>query len=193
MVSAQQKITLHDTYDAVYSRDLSQVPEHGNTGTKFYRMKQATKFFQKVLKEYGVEDPYQYILTSVDTANSKGYTLFAVVRRPNQTITVKDKYGSRRLRTYESEDRMFYDPYRTDAKGKSLDHVIDWAGIPRKYIESQKAQAVLITLAANSVVERQSRSDYWDIEKAWMEGRYVEVSEKKSRAIRRKMNLPEAM
>jgi hypothetical protein len=193
MISAQQKITLHDTYDSAYGKDLSQVPDDGDTGTMFYRMKQATAFFQKVLKEYGVDNPEQYILTSVDTANRAGYTLFAVVQRAPSSIEIKNKYKGSGLKSYNSSDRMFYDAFKMDSRGRSLDRVIDWAGIPRKYIKTQKAQAVLITLAANSVVEGKTRNDYWDIEKLWMSGEYLEVCKDKSLEVRRKMNIPDTL
>jgi len=79
-------VTLDNTYEAAYGKRINAVPESGDTGEVFRRMKHATEHFQKVLYRYGVSDTDNYILTSIDTANSKGYTLFALVYRPSETI-----------------------------------------------------------------------------------------------------------
>lgn len=189
MVKAQNKITLNDTYDSAYGKRLAEVPDDGNTGEIFYRMKHATLQLQKVLKEYGVEESEHYILTSVDTANSKGYTLFAVVYRPTQEIDVIDKYNHRSKRNYSHTDRMFYDAYRVDDQQKKLDVVVDWAGIPRESIKDQKGQAVLITLAANSIVEKKRRNEYWEVEQRWIQGQYLEICENQSENVKEKMNI----
>ena len=129
MVDAQAKVTLDDTYESAYGKRVAAVPETGDTGEVFRRMKHATDYFQKVLSRYGVRDAGHYILTSIDTANSKGYTLFAVVYRPFDTITVIDKYDGKTLRTFTKEDRLYYEPFERDSRGRSLDTVIDWAGM----------------------------------------------------------------
>ena len=191
MIQAQNKITLNDTYDSAYGKRLAEVPDNGHTGELFYRMKHATVQLQKVIKEYGVENPEHYILTSVDTANSKGYTLFAVVYRPKQKIEVIDKYNHSTKRTYTSSDRMFYDAYRVDKNQMTVDRVVDWAGIPREAIKTQKGQAVLITLAANAIVDKKRRQDYWEAEKRWIEGEYLEICQNQSEEIKSKMNIGE--
>jgi hypothetical protein len=133
-------------------------------------MRNASEYFQRVLKQYGVPDAAYYILTSIDTANQEGYTLFAIVYRPTFSITVVDKYDGKSIRQFNREDRIFYEPFLTDANGKPLDTIIDWAGFPIEYHQTQKQQAVLLTLAANAVAEGRKRSDYWAAEKHWVAG-----------------------
>jgi hypothetical protein len=64
--------------------------------------------------------------------------------------------------------------------------VIDWAGVPRTTIKTQKGQAILMTLAANSVIINRRSDSYWDIEKRWIEGDYKSiVAERKAQLDRR--------
>jgi len=189
LIDAQAKITLDDTYDSAYGKRLSQVPQDGNTGEAFRRMKHATKYFQVVLKKYGIRNADHYILTSIDTANSEGYTLFAVVYRPSDYIEVIDKYNGKTLRKFSKGDRLYYEPFEKDTFGRPLDKIIDWAGIPRECIKTQKAQALLITLAANSVVEGKRSPEYWDEEKKWIEGGFLEIANQKSNRVRERMKI----
>ncbi|WP_069470140.1 hypothetical protein [Candidatus Marithrix sp. Canyon 246] len=46
--------------------------------------------------------------------------------------------------------------------------VIDWAALPKKYLQTQKAQAILITLAANSVLNEKTMPKYKEIETRWV-------------------------
>jgi len=189
MIEAQAAITLDDTYESAYGTRLSQVPEDGETGEVFRRMKHATQYFQKVLRQYGVQDADRYILTSIDTANKDGYTLFAVVYRPKETIRVFDKYNGTSVRKFHRSDRLFYEPFATDVNGNPLDTIIDWAGLPRKIIGNQKAQALLITMAANAVVEGRINDDYWDAEKKWIGGDFLAITERKMQGVKEKMNI----
>jgi hypothetical protein len=158
MIAANAKVTLDDTYEAAYGKRINAVPESGDTGEVFRRMKHATEYFQKVLQRYGIADSGNYILVSIDTANSKGYTLFAVIYRPDETINVIDKYDGSTKKTFSRDDRLYYEPFEKDSKGKKLDTVIDWAGLPRDFITTQKGQALMLTMAANSVVN-EKRTD----------------------------------
>jgi hypothetical protein len=177
MSQAQAQITLDDTYESAYGKRLSEVSEDGDTGELFRRMKHATHYFQKVLQNHGVPDWDRYLLTSIDTASPKGYTLFAVVYRPRGSITVRDKYDGPSERTLGPEERPYYEPFEKDAQGRSLDTIIDWAGLPRNAVENQKGQAILITMAANSVANAKRRNDYWAAEKRWIAGEYKQVTE----------------
>jgi len=165
---------LDDTYESAYGKRLSEVPENGETGVVFRRMKHATQFFQKVLKQYGVHESSHYILTRIEESSGK-YTLLAVVYRPINTIEVIDKYDDKLRRFYSSVDRLFYDTFKKDVNGKPLDTVIDWAALSKKSIQTQKAQAILITLAANSVLNEKKTPEYWDIEKRWLAGKAREI------------------
>ncbi len=189
MIAANAKITLDDTYESAYGKRINAVPETGDTGEMFRRMKHASAYFQKVLSRYGVPDANHYILTSIDTANSKGYTLFAVVYRPTGQINVVDKYDGTTIRNFTSDDRLFYEPFARDANGKSLDAIIDWAAMPREFINTQKAQALLLTMAANSVANEKRSPDYWDIEKRWIAGAFQEITEQKMNAVKNKMKI----
>ena len=189
LIDAQAKITLDDTYDSAYGKRLAQVPDSGDTGEAFRRMKHATAYFQKVLRQYGVHDAEHYILTSIDTANSEGYTLFAIVYRPVDAITVKDKYDPALVRNFTSEDRLFYEPFQQNLARQPLDTIVDWAGLPRTMVKTQKAQAILITLAANAVVDGKRSPDYWDAERRWIAGEFLEITEDKMNTVRSRMNI----
>lgn len=189
LVDARASITLDDTYDSAYGRRLSEAGENGETGEVFRRMKHATKSFQAVLKRYGVHEADRYILTSIDTANNAGYTLFAVVYRPFDSIRVIDKYDSRKTRLFAKEDRLFYEPFQQDITGQPLDTIVDWAGLPREFVKTQKGQSLLITLAANAVVDQKKRPDYWENETRWIDGDYLNIVEKQLNVVRQNMGL----
>lgn len=189
LAKAQAKVTLDDAYESAYGKRLSQVGPEGDTGEVFRRMRHASEYFQKILKRYGVSDPENYILTSIDTANKQGFTLFAVVYRPAKSITVVDKYDGKTIRTYTSEDRMFYEPAQTSVNGKSLDVIIDWAGVPAEYYSTQKQQAVLLTLAANAVADGRKRSDYWIAEKRWIDGEYKDILQKQDDKVKKSLQI----
>lgn len=189
MVEAQAKIGLDDTYEAAYGTKLANVPANGDTGEVFRRMKNATASFQKVLHTYGVNDAERYILTSIDTANKEGYTLFAVAYRPENSVRVFDKYNPAVVRNFRKEDRLFYEPFQKDVNGRALDTIIDWAAMPREDIKTQKAQAILITLAANSVVEGKKSPEYWEIEHRWIAGQFREITNERLVAVRERMGL----
>jgi hypothetical protein len=189
MVAANAKVTLDDTYEAAYGKRINAVPESGDTGETFRRMKHATEYFQKVLSRYGVPNADNYILTSIDTANSKGYTLFAAVYRPAGTIKVVDKYDGATVRTFNKEDRLYYEPFEKDVTGKKVDTIIDWAGLPRDFITTQKGQALMLTMAANSVVNEKRTPEYWDIEKRWLAGEFETIVEQKMSSVKNKMKI----
>lgn len=189
MIASNAKVTLDDTYESAYGKRISGVAASGDTGEAFQRMKHASEYFQKVLGRYGVKDANHYILTSIDTANSKGFTLFAVVYRPFDTIKVIDKYDGVTVRTFSSSDRLYYEPFEKDVNGRRIDTVVDWSGLPRELIKTQKAQAVMLTMAANMVVNEKRSPEYWDVEKRWIAGEFEEITEQKMNAVRNKMKI----
>ena len=189
LAKAQAKVTLDDTYSSAYGKRISQVGPEGDTGEVFRRMKHASEYFQKILKRYGVPDPEHYILASIDTANKDGATLFAVVYRSANSISIIDKYDGTTTRKYTSEDRLYYEPFETDMNGRPLDVIIDWAGVPVEYSKTQKQQAVLLTLAANAVVEGRKRSDYWAAEKRWIAGNFREIVQQQDDKVRKAMQI----
>ncbi len=187
LIQAQAKISLADTYESAYQKRLNDVPENGETGTVFRRMKHATEFFQRILRQYGVVNPENYYLTSIDT--NSNYTLLAVIYRPVKSIQVIDKYQTNSQRTFNSEDRLFYEPFKTDSQNRALDTVIDWAALPSDSLQTQKAQAVLLTLAANAVVTQKRSPEYWQIEQRWFAGEAKAISEERARSVQGRMGL----
>lgn len=189
MVDAQASITLDDTYEAAYGKRIKDVNADGNTNEQFRRMKHATAYLQKILKQHGVVDYDKYLLTSIDTANRQGATLFAVVYRSQKSITVIDKYNSNSTRKFTTKDRLFYEPFKQDFQGTPLDTIIDWAGVPVESYQSQKLQAVLLTLAANAIVDEKRRYDYWQAEEEWIKGDFNKVLKKQNEKTAKSMNI----
>jgi hypothetical protein len=188
LVEAQADITLDDTYKSAYGKPLKAVPESGDTGVVFDRMKHATPFFQKVLKQYGVSESNYYILTGIEASSGK-YTLLAVVYRPTDSIEVMDKREANKKRSLSTVDMLFYEPFQQDATGKSLDTIIDWAALPKESFQTQKAQAILLTLAANAVLNEKRTPEYWDIEKRWLAGKAREIVEQRTKDMNKRMGI----
>ncbi|HEY5789916.1 MAG TPA: hypothetical protein VIX81_04775 [Gammaproteobacteria bacterium] len=175
MMNANTRVTLDQTYRQAYDTPLAEVPKSGDTGKVFRHMAEATPHFQQVLRGYGVEDADKYYLTAIRTADRDGYTLYGVIYRESPTITVRDKENPQRVLTLGKRDRAFWQPYAEDADGRPLDTVIDWAGVPRSSIRTQKGQAILMTLAANSVLVNRRSDDYWAVESRWTGGGYLAI------------------
>ncbi|RKZ38916.1 MAG: hypothetical protein DRQ49_01310 [Gammaproteobacteria bacterium] len=188
LVNAQADITLDNTYESAYGKHLSEVPQSGNTGVVFFNMKQATQFFQQVLKQYGISDSEHYILTNIDESSGE-YSLLAVIYRSVETIEVIDKYDGKTIHSFSIDERLFYEPYLKDTKGNTLDTIIDWAALSKESIQTQKAQAILITLAANSVLNEKRTPEYWEIEKRWLAGEARDVIKQRSEDIKKRMGV----
>jgi hypothetical protein len=185
MVESGAQVSVDRTYQYAYAQPLEQVPGDGDTGKVFRHMNEATRHFQRVLMGYGVEDYNRYVLTAVRTADRDGYTLYAVVHRPVGRIQVQDRSTGRQVQVGPGED-VYYRPYLRDAAGRPLDVVIDWAGVPRTSIRTQKGQAILMTIAANSVLMNRRSDGYWSAETRWISGEYAPiVAERKSYLDRR--------
>jgi hypothetical protein len=192
LVASNAPITLDDTYESAYGARLSEVPANGSTGVVFRRMKHASEYFQKILREYGVHDSERYFLTSVKTANGvgyQGYTLYAVVYRPRKSIQVFDKHDSGRVRQYTTKDRLFYEPHQRDSTHLPLDIVVDWAAVQRKSISTQKGQAILMTLAANSVLTTKRSPGYWNIEQRWIAGEHQQIVAQRTTELKKRMGI----
>ena len=166
------EITLADTYRAAYGKNFDEVPADGDTGHTFSTMQEATRNLHKILNDHNVPNAENYIMTSIDTANDQGYTLFAVVYRPYDVITVVDKYDKKTTRVLNRNNRLYYEPFHYDINRRPLDAIIDWAGIPVTSYAKQKYQALMLTLAANKIIERPTRLDYWEAEERWIEGEF---------------------
>ena len=169
------RVSVEDTYRSAYGRDLEDALPSGDTGQKFRNMKEATIYLQKILKEYGRQDYEDYLLTSIDTARDKGYVLFAVVKRPERSISINVLPGTQSEKQLGPGDKEFYLPYLKDAQDKPLDKIIDWAGLPNDCYSSQPSQAILLTLTANQVLMDKTREDYWAAQEQWLKGDFVKV------------------
>lgn len=188
MEQAKTNVTLDETYQYAYDRKLEEVPKSGDTGKVFRYMREATAHFQNVLKGYGVEDYDRYLLTAVRTADHAGYTLYGLVYRPTAgAIRVIDE--SNRVRTLTPRNRTYFRPYEHDAEGRPLDTVIDWAGVPRTSIRTQKGQAILMTLGANSVLINRRNDGYWKIQDRWIDGHYERIVTEREVQLNRRMAL----
>ncbi len=187
MVEADASVTLDRTYQYAYDRPLAEVPKSGDTGKVFRHMSEATGHFQNVLRGYGVEDYDRYLLTAVRSADRAGYTLYAVIYRPARQVRIVDE--NRRVRSVGPGERHYYRPVERDADGRALDVVIDWAGVPRTSIKTQKGQAILMTLAANSVLINRRSDDYWDAARRWIAGDYEAIVAARKTYLDRRMQL----
>jgi len=166
------EITLADTYRTAYGKNFDEVPADGDTGQRFGTMQEATGALHTILRDHNVPDAGNYIMTSIDTATDEGYTLFAVLYRPSDMITVLDKYDKTTTRVLNRNSRLYYEPHRHDINDRSLDTIIDWAGIPVSSYSKQRDQALMLTLAANKIIEGTIRLDYWDAEERWIVGEF---------------------
>ena len=168
-------VSLEDTYQSAYGKKLESVLPEGETGQAFHTMQEASSYLQKILKDRGWPKAEDYIFTSLNAAGDKGYTLLAVVRRPQQSITVTDKYEKGTQRKLTPSDPRFYRAYQYDSDKNTLDNIVDWAGIPNDCLSSQSAQAILLTITANKVLSRETKEGYWSAEELWAGGQYRKV------------------
>lgn len=186
LIQAQAKINLEDTYQSAYGKSLTEVPPNGETGVVFTRMRQASQYFQKILQQYGVYDSQYYLLASIEDPPGEN-VLLSVVYRPFTTIEVFDKHYPQRLRSFSVTDRLFYEPFRTDSQSKPLDTLIDWAAFPKQVLQTQKSQAILLTLAANSVLSHKQAPEYWEIEPRWLAGEASAIVKQKTAEMNKKL------
>ena len=178
LVQHQAPVDLERTYQYAYGQALT---ENAGGGRAFKRMAEATMHFQDVLKGYGVKHHRNYILTAVRSADDAGYTLCALVHRNQSAINVRVSEGG--TRTLTRADPEFFRPYRSDTQGRPIDIVIDWAAVPRHAITNQKAQAILMTLGANSVLQDRRSAEYWHAEQRWYAGQHKSVVARRQRSL----------
>lgn len=174
-VNANAKVTIEDAYTYGYGKSFKDLPPDGDTGQKFTDMATATRYLQNILKAKGVRDSGSYFMTSIDSAKSFGFTLIAAVQRKNETPTVFDKFGASSQDALTCDDPPFYQPYRYDCKGEPLDTIYEWAALPNDCFDKQGHQAILLTLTANKILEKQPKPNYWDAERKWLAGNYRSV------------------
>ena len=185
MEESRSKATLAQTYEYAYDRSFNTVASSGNTGDIFRDMKSATAHFRSVLLGHGVANANAYVLTAVRSADQEGFTLYSAAIRPVRSVQVRTVSG--RLRTLTEADKDFYRPIQYDALGIQVDRVVDWAGVERRMIATQKGQAILMTLAANSVLIGRRSEDYWQARHRWLTGDYRGVVAERRQEIDRRL------
>lgn len=186
LVNAQTRVTLENTYQSVYGKPLREVPESGDTGSVFNTMKSATQFFHRLLKQYRIPESHHYVLTSLEDDE---YLLLAVIYRSSEApIEVIDKY-SHQLSSLTPQEASFYVPFQQNTNGSLLDTVIDWAALPKTAVSTQKAQAILLTLAANSILNGKRSPDYWTAEKRWLRGETRSIVQERESYVRTRMGI----
>jgi hypothetical protein len=168
-------VTVEDTYLSAYGKKLADVLPEGETGHAFHNMREASLYFQKILKDKGESRPEDYIFTSINTALKKGYILFAIVKRSERSISVVDKYDKNLHKKLGPQDLEYYQPYQSEINGNILDTVVDWAGYPNDCISKQSSQAVLMTITANEILNHEIKEGYWDAEERWVKGDFKKV------------------
>jgi hypothetical protein len=173
--NAGAAITLEDAYLAAYQFSFEDLPPDGNTGQEFADMAAASRYLQKILKSRDVADFQNYFMTSIDTANADGFILVAAIYRPEQTISVFNKFNFLARETLSFEDPAFFRAYRIDVDQNPLDTVYEWAALPVDCVSYQIYQAVLLTLTANTILEKKAQSGYWSQERQWIAGNHLAV------------------
>jgi len=173
--SSNAAVTLEDTYRAAYGKPFVNIPPDGDTGQTFSNMLTATRYLQKILADKGLSDAEHYFLTSINTAESNGFTLITAIYRPVAKLAVFEKFGAANQVTLTCDHEPYFRPYRIDCTGKPLDIVYDWAALPNNCFEKQGHQALMLTFTANKILAQQPRNDYWDAEKQWIAGDYESV------------------
>ena len=86
-------------------------------------------------------------------------------------------------------DLDYYHPYEHDAQHRNVDEIVDWAGLPRHTIGTQKGQAILFNLAANSVLNGKRSKEYWRVEQRWMAGEFRHIAETRQNTLRARMGV----
>jgi len=114
-------------------------------------------------------------MTSIDSARTFGFTLIAAVHRPDEEVTVYDKFGASSEKTITCDVPPFYQPYRFNCEGEPLDTIYEWAAVPNDCFEKQGHQAIMLTLTANKLLEKRPKPDYWEAERKWIAGNYKSV------------------
>lgn len=180
LVKAKAPVDLARTYKYAYGTDLATAPANGDTGQVFLQLSAASRHFQDVLRGYGIGNAQNYYLVADRSADTQGYTLYAVVYRPERRIRV---FTDGQAKFLTPDDAEFYQPFARNADGQPSDLVLDWAAVPRTEIRTQKDQAVLMTIAANSVLINRRSDDFWQVAASWRKGDFRRIAEQRKAAM----------
>ena len=172
-VASGARVSMSKTYQYGYGQTLTEGINNATRLLPARHMQSATARFRDVLRGYGVSNPDHYLLASVRSADQYGYTLYTVIHRLPGDIAVRGPDGL--IVRLTPNDRAFYQPYERSATGQLLDVVIDWAGVERASIATFQGQAILMTVAANSVLTNRRSDQYWAVQSKWNNGGFREV------------------
>ncbi len=181
------KVSLEVAYEYAYDKKLKEAKADGDTGQVFKDMKVATEHFQKILKRYGLKNYSQYVLTAIDSDSE--YMLYATVERKVNFIKVFDKEKAAKTLSLNPDDPKYYEPYEKDTLDNPLDTVVDFGAVLKKDAFTQKTQSILLTMAANSVLEKKKSPNYWAIEKRWLKGDTQAVMEESEASIDKRIGV----
>jgi len=181
------KVSLEVAYEYAYDKKLKEAKSDEDTGQVFKDMKVATEHFQKILKKYGLKNYSQYVLTAIDT--DEDYILYATIERKLNFIKVSDKKKADKILSLNPDDLKYYEPYEMDSSDNPLDTIIDFGAVSKKDAFTHKTQSILITMAANSVLEKKKSPNYWNVEKRWINGEAQSVMEESEANIEKRIGI----
>ncbi|CAG0992516.1 hypothetical protein BURK2_02472 [Burkholderiales bacterium] len=178
-------VSLEDSYKATYGVSLRDPRVDQRTGQvagqsfgfgqhRPEAMSDATRAFQRLLISQGMPESKarNYVLVADYThARGRGHILLGVVHR--QVGLAPFRVRSKEtgiVTTFRPENRGWSAPYERDDDGKLLDEVIDWAGVEYSVLQQDKAVAILMVIAAESIKSGKRSPEYWQIEKRWIAG-----------------------
>ena len=107
---------------------------------------------------------------------------------PYKGMKQTNKFLKRLLNKNYSFTALYNDQYILISLINKSKQVIDWAALPKKYLQTQKAQAILITLAANSILNEKTMPEYKEIETRWLKAAR-EIVEQRFEDINRRMGV----
>lgn len=181
------KVSLEVAYEYAYDKKLKEAKADGDTGQVFKDMKDATEHFQKILNRYGLKNYSQYVLTAIDT--DKDYMLYATIERKVNFIKVFAKENNTKVLSLNPDDPKYYEPYEKDTLDNPLDTIVDFGAVLKKDAFTQKTQSILLTMAANSVLEKKKSPNYWKIETRWLKGDTQAVMEEREASIDKRIGV----
>ncbi len=143
------------------------------------------KAFIEAQAEISLDKTYQSVygkaLTEVPPVSGNTGILYKGMKQTN-------KFLKQLLNENYSFTALYNDQYILISLINKSKQVIDWTALPKKYLQTQKAQAILITLAANSILNEKTMPEYKEIETRWVKAAR-EIVEQRFEDINRRMGV----
>ena len=168
-------VTVEDTYLAAFQTSFEEVPADGNTGQGFTDMETATRYLQNLLEFKGVDNHQAYLLASIDTAISEGFILIAAVYRPENTVSVFNKFNFLARETLSPDDPAYFGP--TEWMWSRIPWILFMTGPRCPWTASpiRPGRPFFLTLVANKIMAGKATTDYWPQERQWIAGNHLAV------------------